>query len=131
MPLNALTHPMHQFVLVILLVKVKKSYLVWKEKMSRHTGGGRGGGVQRNVTKCHQGEGGSKKCHVLFEWPLNSTTTGCGVVHKLAHTTPVRMDLGSIFTKTQMAFLENLSSPSFQTTYLKKVSFICYIVMSS
>jgi hypothetical protein len=70
MPLNVLTLPMHQFVLVILQVKVKKSYLVWKEKMSHHTGGGGEGGVREmspNVTKV---EGGSKKCHILFEWPL-------------------------------------------------------------
>jgi hypothetical protein len=57
MPLNALTHLIHQFVLVGLLVKVNKSYFVLKGKMSRHTGGG-GGGGQRNVTKCHQGRGG-------------------------------------------------------------------------
>jgi hypothetical protein len=70
MPLNALTHPMHQFVLVILQVKVKKSYLVWKEKMSRHTGPG-GGCVQRNVTECHQGGGGSKKCEKSVTYYLN------------------------------------------------------------
>jgi hypothetical protein len=40
MTLNALTYLIHQFVLVILLVKVNKSYFVLKEKMSRHTGGG-------------------------------------------------------------------------------------------
>jgi hypothetical protein len=45
MPLkNALTHLIHQFVLVILLVKVNKSYFVFKEKMSHHTWGG--GGVR-------------------------------------------------------------------------------------
>ncbi len=44
MTLNALTYLIHQFVLVILLVKVNKSYFVLKEKMSRHTGGG--GGVR-------------------------------------------------------------------------------------
>ncbi len=42
--LNALTHLIHQFVLVILLVKVNKSYFVLKKKMSHHTGGGGGGG---------------------------------------------------------------------------------------
>jgi hypothetical protein len=69
MPLYALTHPINQFLLVILLVKVTKGYFLWKEKMSRHTGGVARG--QRNVTKCHQGMGGgSKKIHVLFEWPL-------------------------------------------------------------
>jgi hypothetical protein len=60
---------MYQFVLVILLVKVKKSYLVWKEKMSRHTGGG--GGSE----KCHQmspgGRGGSKKCEKSVMYYLN------------------------------------------------------------
>ncbi len=39
--------------------------------MSHHTGAGGGGGSE----KYHQmspggGAGGSKKCHVLFEWPL-------------------------------------------------------------
>ncbi len=58
MPLDALTHLIHQFVLVILLVNIKKSYFVLKENISRYTGGG---GL-RNVTKCHQGGGGSKKC---------------------------------------------------------------------
>jgi hypothetical protein len=58
MPLNALTHLIHQFVLVILLVKVNKSYFVLKEKMSHQTGGGEGS------EKCHQmspgGRGGLK-----------------------------------------------------------------------
>jgi hypothetical protein len=44
MPLNALTHLIHQSVLVILLVKANKSNFVLKEKMSRHTEGGGGGG---------------------------------------------------------------------------------------
>jgi hypothetical protein len=57
MPLNALTHLIHQFVLVILLVQVNKSYLVLKKKMSRHTRGG-GGEEQRNVTR---GRGGGPK----------------------------------------------------------------------
>ncbi len=55
MPLNPLTHLIQQFVLVILLVKVNKRYIVFKENMSRHTG--EGGGGQRHVTKCHQGGG--------------------------------------------------------------------------
>jgi hypothetical protein len=58
MPLNALTHFIHQSVLVILLVKVNKSYFVLKEKMSCHAGVG-GVGGQRNVTR---GRAGSKKC---------------------------------------------------------------------
>ena len=57
MTLNALTYLIHQFVLVILLVNVYKSYFVLKEKnVTLHRGGGVGG--QRNVTKCHQGGGG-------------------------------------------------------------------------
>ena len=66
MPLNPLTHLIHQFVLVILLVKVNKSYFVLKENMSCHRGGGRGS------EKCHQmspgGGGGGQKvwkqCHL-------------------------------------------------------------------
>jgi hypothetical protein len=38
--LNALTHLIHQFVLVILLVNVKKSCFALKEKMSHYKGGG-------------------------------------------------------------------------------------------
>jgi len=50
----------------------------------------------------------------------------------VAHTTPVREDLGSILTQTQDGIsVEKLSSPFFQTTDLKTISFICYIVMSS
>jgi hypothetical protein len=60
MPLDALTHLFHQFVLVFLLVNVNKSCFVLKEKMSCYTGGGGGGGL-RNVTKCHQGGGGGLK----------------------------------------------------------------------
>ena len=58
MPFNALTHLIHQFGLVILLVKVNKSYFVLKENMSCHRGGGRGS------EKCHQmspGGGGVSK----------------------------------------------------------------------
>ncbi len=61
MPLNALPHLIHPFVLVILVVKENKSFFELKEKMSHHTRAG-GGGGERNVTKCHIGkEGGSKK----------------------------------------------------------------------
>ncbi len=56
----------------------------------------------------------------------------------VAHTTPescvlpMREDLGSILTQTQNGIvMEKLSSPFFQTTDLKTISFICYIVMSS
>ncbi len=50
----------------------------------------------------------------------------------VAHTTPVRKDLGSILTQTQDGILiEKLSSPFFQTTYLKTISFICDIVILS
>ncbi len=52
---KSLTHLIHQFVLVILLVKVNKSYFVLKEKMSHHTGGVRE--MSPNVTR---GEGGLK-----------------------------------------------------------------------
>jgi hypothetical protein len=59
-PVNASPHLIHQFFLVILLVKVNKSYFVLKEKMSRHT---RGGGM--GSEKCHQmsqgGRGGGLK----------------------------------------------------------------------
>jgi hypothetical protein len=48
----------------------------------------------------------------------------------VAHTAQVQEDLGSILTQTQMA-LKELSSPFFQTTDLKMISLICYIVMSS
>jgi hypothetical protein len=40
MPLNAITHLIHQFELVILLVKVNKSYFVLKEKNVTSHGGG-------------------------------------------------------------------------------------------
>jgi hypothetical protein len=43
--LNALTHLIHQLLLVILLVEVNKSYFVFKEKMS-----GGGGEMTPNVT---------------------------------------------------------------------------------
>jgi hypothetical protein len=70
MPLDALTHLIHQFVLVILLVNVNKSFFVLKEKnVMLHRGGGVGG--QRNVTKCHQGGGGSKKCVKSVTYYLN------------------------------------------------------------
>jgi hypothetical protein len=59
MPLNALTHPIHEFVLVILLVKVTKGYFLWKEKMSRHTGGG--GGVREMSPNVTRGGGGGSK----------------------------------------------------------------------
>jgi hypothetical protein len=49
MLLNALTHLIHQFGLVILLVKVNKSYFVLKENMYVTEGGG----GQRNDTKCY------------------------------------------------------------------------------
>jgi hypothetical protein len=49
-----------------------------------------------------------------------------------AHTTPVQEYLGSILTQTQNGILtEKLSSPFFQTTVFKTISFICNIVMSS
>jgi hypothetical protein len=69
MPLNYLTHLIHQFVLVILLVKVNKSYFVLKEKMSRHTWGG------RESEKCHHGEGGggSNKCGKSVTTPVFRT----------------------------------------------------------
>ncbi len=44
----------------------------------------------------------------------------------------MREDLGSILTQTQDGILmEKLSSPFLQTTDLKTITFICYIVMSS
>jgi hypothetical protein len=61
MPLNAVTHLTHQFVLVILLVKAKKSYFVLNEKMSRHMGGGEVREMAPNVTGGGRG-GGSKNC---------------------------------------------------------------------
>ncbi len=60
MPLDALTHLIHQFVFVILLVNVNRSCFVLKEKMSGYTRGGGGEGGRRNVNKCQQGEGGLK-----------------------------------------------------------------------
>jgi hypothetical protein len=48
----------------------------------------------------------------------------------VAHMAPEQEDLGLILTQTQMA-LKDLSSPFFQTTDLKTISLICYIVMSS
>jgi hypothetical protein len=58
-----------KFLLIISLVKVNIN-----KPLSRHTRGG-----VRGKKKCHQmshrGGGGVKKvlkkCHVLFEWPLN------------------------------------------------------------
>ena len=69
MPLNALTHFIHQFLLVILLVKVNKSYFVLNGKMSHHTGAGGGGGSE----KYHQMSpgGGSKKCGKSVTYYLN------------------------------------------------------------
>jgi hypothetical protein len=54
---------------------------------------------------------------------------GYGVAHTVAHTTPVRVDLGSILhtPKPRTAFIRKLSSPFFQTTDLKQ----CNFVMSS
>ncbi len=70
MPLNALTHPMHQFVLVILLVKVKKAILFEGKNVTSHRGGGRGS------EKCHQMSpggrgGGSQKCEKSVTYYLN------------------------------------------------------------
>jgi hypothetical protein len=45
------------------------------KSVTSHKGGG--GGVSRNVTKCHTGEGGlksAKKCYILFEWPPKHST---------------------------------------------------------
>jgi len=42
----------------------------------------------------------------------------------VAHTTPVREDLGSILNLTHMALMD-LSSPFFQTTDLKTNSLTC------
>jgi hypothetical protein len=47
---------------------------------------------------------------------MTTTNCGCGVVHMVAHTTPVREDLGSILTQTKTAVMENF----FQTTDLRK-----------
>ncbi len=75
MPLDALTHLIHQFVLVILLVNVSKSCFVLKEKC--HVTQGGGGGGQRNVTKCHQGGrgGGYKKCGKSVTYYMNGPLT--------------------------------------------------------
>jgi hypothetical protein len=67
------THLIHQFVLVILLVKVNKSYFVLEGKnVTSHQQGG-GEGVREMSPNVTRGEGGSKKCakkcHILFEWP--------------------------------------------------------------
>jgi hypothetical protein len=56
---------------------------------------------------------------------------GCGVAHMVAQTTPVQEDLGSILHPNQGWHFRKLSSPFLQTTDLKTISFICYIVMSS
>jgi hypothetical protein len=76
MPLNALTYLIHQFVLAILLVKVNKSYFFEGKNVTSH----QGGGGRINVTKCYQVGGGSKKCHVLFEWPLKTNLYFCCLV---------------------------------------------------
>jgi hypothetical protein len=52
--------------------------------------------------------------------------SGCGVAHTVAHTTPVREDLSSIRTQTLALFMENLSSPFFQTTDLKQFDSFVY-----
>jgi hypothetical protein len=59
MPPNNLTHLIHQFVLVILLVNVNKKLFCSEGKhvTSHGGGGGPGGGGQRNVTRW---EGGLK-----------------------------------------------------------------------
>ncbi len=54
----------HDDKFLLVLVKVNKSLCHATQR------GGGGEGVRRNVTKCHTGGGGSKKCHVLLEWPL-------------------------------------------------------------
>ncbi len=61
MPLDALTHLIHQFVLVILLVNIIKSCFVLKKNCHvTQRGGGVVGEMSPNVTR---GEGGgSKKC---------------------------------------------------------------------
>jgi hypothetical protein len=68
MPLNALTYPIHQFVLVFFLVKVTKSYFLWKEKMSRHTGRG-GEGVREMSPNVTRG-GGLKSFTCYLNGPL-------------------------------------------------------------
>jgi hypothetical protein len=72
MPLDALTHLFHRFVLVILLLNVNKSCFVLKEKMSCYTGGGGEGfgEMSPNVTR-GEGGGGSKKCEKSVTYYLN------------------------------------------------------------
>jgi hypothetical protein len=56
----------------------------------------------------------------------------CGVVHMVAHTTPVQEDLGLfLHPKTQDGIFWKLSSRFIQTTDLQTISFICNIVMGS
>ncbi len=65
----------------------------------------------------------SSHCYkdVDVEWCIGST-----------HDSGVREDLGSILTQTQDGILtEKLSSPLFQATDLKTISFSCNIAMSS
>jgi hypothetical protein len=60
---------MHQFALVILLVKVKKSYLFGRKKCHVTQGGGGGAG---GSDKCHKiSPGGSKKCGKSVTYYLN------------------------------------------------------------
>jgi hypothetical protein len=51
---------------------------------------------------------------------------GCGVAHTVAHTTPVREDLGSILHPSPGRHFRKLSSPFFQTTDLKTISLSSY-----
>jgi hypothetical protein len=69
MHLNVLTHLFHQFVVVILLVQVNISYFVLKEKNVSSPLGEYGVRKMSPNVSMQEG-GGSKKCHVLFEWPL-------------------------------------------------------------
>jgi hypothetical protein len=57
--INALTHLIHQFVLVILLVKVNIAFLFLKEKCYITWGGG-GEGVREMSPNVTRGEGGLK-----------------------------------------------------------------------
>jgi hypothetical protein len=85
MPLDALTHLIHQFVLVILLVNVNKSCFVLKEKMSRYTGGGGGEGVAEmspNVTllfiRGFQGGCKVRNLYLLFWFDCTFFLGNCG-----------------------------------------------------
>ncbi len=64
---NALTHPMHQFELVILLANFKKSYE--GKNVTSHRGGGEG--VREMSPNVTRGEGGSKKCEKSVTYYLN------------------------------------------------------------